>query len=179
MPRKQDQAHDGLKRTGLGVYNRIKDETEKRPPMKRNAVLVGALLIFSISPISFVKGQAQNPISMNPNAGGFQANPPGVNPGGFGEANTPIGPAPEYNPENQPEATNELIGGGGGKKNIIEEATQKLWRLIFTVQGGVYWDSNIFITQDHPIGDTVIQLAGGFSFELGDYRNQTNNYLNL
>jgi hypothetical protein len=179
MPRKQNQAHDGLKVKGLRVCNRIKDEGERRPLIKSNAALVGALFIFSISPISFVKGQAQNPISINPEAGGFQANPPGVNPGGFGEMNSPIGPAPEYNPENQPEATNELIGGGGGKKNIIEEATQKLWRLIFTVQGGVYWDSNIFITQNHPVGDTVIQLAGGFTYEIGDYRNKAENYLQL
>jgi hypothetical protein len=122
--------------------------------------------------------QSENPITINPEAGGFQANPPNTTPGGW-EFSTPIGPAPEYNPEGQPAATNELIGGGGGKKNIIEEATQKLWRLIFTFQGGVYYDSNIFITEFHPKGDTVIQLAGGFTFEIGDYRAKTNNFLSL
>lgn len=144
--------------------------------MRRNALLVVTLLVCSIR---LGYGQSQNPITINPAAGGFQANPPAVTPGAFGAVNTPVGPAPEYNPEGEPAPANELIGGGGEKKNIIEEATQKLWRLIFTVQGGVYYDSNIFITQQHPIGDTVIELAGGFTFELGDYRTQANNYLTL
>jgi len=137
--------------------------------------LIGSLIICWTQ---LLHAQSQNPISMNPDAGGFQANPPSVTPGGFG-VNTPIGPAPEYNPEGQPAPANELVPSYGGKKNVIEEASQKLWRLIFTVQGGVYWDSNIFISQNHPVGDTVIQLAGGFSFEIGDYRNQTNNFLTL
>ena len=144
--------------------------------MRRSLLLVVTLLVCSGR---LVEGQSQNPISMNPAAGGFQANPPGTTPGGWGAVNTPIGPAPEYNPEAQPAAANELVAGGGEKKNIIEEAEQKLWRLIFTVQAGVYWDSNIFITQDHPIGDTVIQIAGGFTFELGDYRAEQNNFLTL
>jgi Putative beta-barrel porin 2 len=144
--------------------------------MRKSVFLIGSLVICWTQ---FLHAQSsQNPISMNPDAGGFQANPPSVTPGGFG-VNTPIGPAPEYNPEGQPAPSNELVPSYGGKKNVIEEATQKLWRFIFTVQGGVYWDSNIFISQNHPIGDTVIELAGGFSFELGDYRNQTNNYLTL
>ena len=146
------------------------------PSMRRSLFLVVTLLVCSGR---LVEGQSQNPISMNPAAGGFQANPPGTTPGGWGAVNTPIGPAPEYNPEAQPAAANELVAGGGEKKNIIEEAEQKLWRLIFTVQAGVYWDSNIFITQDHPIGDTVIQIAGGFTFELGDYRAEQNNFLTL
>lgn len=146
--------------------------------MKRTVLLVVTLLIWTGK---LAPGQSQNPITINPEAGGFQANPPNSTPAGWGFAPviTPTGPAPEYNPEAQPAATNELIGGEGGKKNIIEEATQKLWRLIFTVQGGVYWDSNIFISQVHPIGDTVIELAGGFTFELGDYRDKTNNFLTL
>ncbi|MBV8275185.1 MAG: hypothetical protein JO170_08010, partial [Verrucomicrobia bacterium] len=142
---------------------------------RKGVLLIGSLVICWTQ---FLHAQSQNPISINPDAGGFQANPPSVTPGGFG-VNTPIGPAPEYNPEGQPAPANELVPSYGGKKNVIEEATQKLWRLIFTLQGGVYWDSNIFISQDHPIGDTVIQLAGGFSFEIGDYRNQTNNFLTL
>ncbi|MFY9989159.1 MAG: outer membrane beta-barrel protein [Chthoniobacterales bacterium] len=126
----------------------------------------------------FLHAQSQNPITINPEAGGFQANPPMSTPGGWPIV-SPIGPPPEYNPEAQPAPTNELIGGGGEKKNIIEEITQKLWRLILTVQGGVYYDSNIFITQTQPIGDTVIQLAGGFTLEFGDYRAKTENYLTL
>jgi hypothetical protein len=145
--------------------------------MTRNFLLVVTLLICSGR---LVLGQSENPISANPGAGGFQANPPNTMPGGFG-VNTPIGPAPEYNPEGQPAAANELIGGGKGgeKKNIIQEATQKLWRLVFTVQGGVYYDSNIFLSENNPKGDTVIELAGGATFELGDYRNLENNFVTL
>jgi hypothetical protein len=144
--------------------------------LMRNSVLLIAWVVLCSA--QFLHAQSENPITINPDAGGFQANPPNIQPGGFG-ASTPIGPATEYNPEAQPVATNELIGGGGGKKNIIEEATQKLWRLILTVQGGVYYDSNIFITQFNTKSDTVIQLAGGFTFELGDYRAKANNYLTL
>lgn len=141
---------------------------------------IGFLLIASLVICStrLLYAQSQNPITINPEAGGFQANPPLVTPGGIAP-NPPIGPTPEYNPEAQPEPTNELIGGGSGKKNIIEEASQRLWRLILTVQGGAYYDSNIFITQTHPIGAAVIELAGGFSFEIGDYRAKANNYLIL
>lgn len=144
--------------------------------LMRNSVLLIAWVV--VCSAQYLHAQSQNPITINPEAGGFQANPPLTTPGGW-PISTPIGPAPEYNPEAQPAPTNELIGGGGGKKNIIEEATQKLWRLILTVQAGVYWDSNIFITQNHPIGDTVIQLAGGFTFEIGDYRAKEQNYLTL
>jgi hypothetical protein len=141
--------------------------------MSKSVLLIASLIVCSAQ---FIYGQSENPITINPSAGGFQPNPPLMTPGAF--VPTPgIGPAPEYNPEAQPAATNELIGGE--KKNIIEEATQRLWRLILTVQGGVYYDSNILITQDHPEGDTVIELAGGFTFEIGDYRNKANNFLAL
>jgi len=150
---------------------------EGKSSMRRSILLAVTLLISSGG---LLLGQSENPISINPGAGGFQANPPSTTPGAFG-VSTAIGPAPEYNPEGQPVATNELIGGGKGgeKKNIIEEATQKLWRLIFTVQGGVYYDSNIFLTQNNPKGATTLELAGGFTFELGDYRSQVNNFLTL
>lgn len=142
--------------------------------MRNSVLLIASLVLCSTQ---FLHAQSQNPITINPEAGGFQANPPLSTPGGWPIV-SPVGPAPEYNPEAQPEATNELIGGEG-KKNIIQEASQRLWRLILTVQGGVYWDSNIFITQTHPTGDTVIQLAGGFTLELGDYRQKDKNYLTL
>jgi hypothetical protein len=149
---------------------------QKNSHLLRNSVLLVVSVVFCSA--QFLHAQSQNPITINPEAGGFQANPPLATPGGWPIV-SPVGPAPEYNPEAQPEATNELIGEGGGKKNIIQEATQRLWRLILTVQGGVYYDSNIFITQTHPTGDTVIELAGGFTLELGDYRRKDNNYLTL
>jgi hypothetical protein len=162
-----------------GSYLEIKNKhgNEGKSSMRSSLFLVITLLIGSGS---LVLAQSQNPISINPGAGGFQANPPSTTPGAFG-VTSPLGPPPEYNPEGQPAATNELIGGGKGgeKKNIIEEANQKLWRLVFTVQAGVYYDSNIFLSDNNPKGDTVIQLAGGGTFEIGDYRSQINNFLTL
>jgi hypothetical protein len=116
--------------------------------------------------------EPQAPQSMNAANGGYGVtNPPSINSplGPPLEATPGIGEAPE------PVPTNELVPGG--KKNIIEEASQKLWRLIFTVQGGVYYDSNIFITDFNRQDDTVVQLAGGFTFELGDYRALANNFV--
>ena len=176
MPRKQRRGFHSSKSVDLlesKFKDRIKQGQEGKPSMRKSILLMVTWLLCSAR---LVQAQSQNPISMNPAAGGFQANPPATTPGGWG-ASTPIGPAPEYNPEAQPAPANELIGGGGGKKNIIEEATQKLWRLIFTVQGGVYYDSNIFLSETNTKGDTVIELAGGVSFELGDYRAQANNFV--
>jgi Putative beta-barrel porin 2 len=158
----------------LGIDQNAMPQKKGHSSMRNSALLIASLVICSAQ---FLRAQSQNPITINPEAGGFQANPPLTTPGGW-PINTPVGPAPEYNPEAQPAATNELIGGGG-KKNIIEEATQRLWRLILTVQGGAYYDSNIFITQTHPIGSVVIELAGGFTFEIGDYRSKANNFLTL
>jgi Putative beta-barrel porin 2 len=143
---------------------------EKAYCMIRRVFLLAALIICSPS---LIEAQSQSPITANPAAGGFQPYPPTIN--------TPIGPPIEYNPElsatPQLAPTNELLPGE--KKNVIEEAAQQLWRLILTVQGGVYYDSNIFITQNHPTSDTVFQVAAGFTFEIGDYRAKTNNYLTL
>ena len=159
----------------LGIDSKAVPQKRANSSASRKSVLLIASLVVCSAQIIY--GQSQNPITINPEAGGFQANPPLATPGGW-QINSPIGPAPEYNPEVQPAPANELIGGGG-KKNIIEEAAQKLWRLVLTVQGGVYYDSNIFITENNPKGDTVVELAGGFSLELGDYREKINNFLTL
>jgi hypothetical protein len=133
--------------------------------MTRQVVLVAALLVCTTA---MSHGQSESQITMNPGAGGLGvANPPSIN--------TPIGPPVEFNP--QPAPANELLPNE--KKNVIEEAAQKLWRLILTVQAGVYYDDNIFIAQTHTQHDTVFQAAGGFVFDLGDYRSQENNFLTL
>jgi hypothetical protein len=145
---------------------------------KKHVFLVAALIICS----GQIMHAQLNPIYNGPatlgypaNPGGFQAYPSNIVPGGWG-ISTPIAPAPEVTPGITP--TNELVPSTG-KQNVIEEATHKLWHLILTVQFGVYYDSNIFITEEHPISDTVFEAAGGFTFELGDYRDKANNFLVL
>ena len=141
--------------------------------MKTSIPLIVTLVICS----GQIMHAQQNPIYSNPatlgypaNPGGFQAYPSNVVPGGWGSS-TPIAP-PGVTP------TNELLPSSG-KQNIIEEAAQKLWRLILTVQFGVYYDDNIFITEEHRKSDTIFQAAGGFTFELGDYRDKQYNFLVL
>ena len=138
--------------------------------MRQPLLLLTALAICSPA-LSYAQEQSQ--ITFNPGAGGYQQNPPTVS--------TPIGPPIEFNPQlnevPQPAPANELVPSE--KKNVIEEAAQKLWRLILTFQTGVYYDSNIFISENNAKGDTVFQVAGGFTFEIGDYRSQTNNFLKL
>jgi Putative beta-barrel porin 2 len=86
----------------------------------------------------------------------------------------PIQPINENALPEQPPA-NELVPSGN--KNVIEAATAKLWRLIFTIGAGVFYDDNIFISHTDRKADTVFTLDGGFAFELGDYRQQADNYL--
>ena len=94
--------------------------------------------------------QPIQPINTNPNPGGPLAAP-------------------------TPPPANELVPSE--KKNVIEEATAKLWRLIFTIGAGVFYDDNIFISHTDRKADTVFTLDGGFAFEIGDYRQQVDNYL--
>jgi Putative beta-barrel porin 2 len=79
-------------------------------------------------------------------------------------------PTPE-----QPPPANELLPSE--KKNVIEAAAEKVWRLILTFGAGWFYDDNIFISHTNRKADNVFTLDGGFSFELGDYRQQVDNYL--
>ncbi len=80
----------------------------------------------------------------------------------------------EINNEPSPAPANELLPSS--KKNVVEEVNQKFWRLVFTFGTGVFYDDNLFITHTHRLSDTVFTLDGGAAFELGDYRNQIDNF---
>jgi hypothetical protein len=84
----------------------------------------------------------------------------------------PLGPS-QPTPE-QPPPANELLPSE--KKNVIEAAAEKVWRLILTFGTGWFYDDNIFISHTNRKADNVFTLDGGFSFELGDYRQQVGNY---
>ena len=62
---------------------------------------------------------------------------------------------------------------------VPQEAENRLWRIRPYVKTGVTYDDNIFITETNRTGDIIYNLEGGFSFELGDYRDLQNNYLLL
>ena len=88
--------------------------------------------------------------------------------------NQPLQAQPLGQPE-QPPPANELVPSE--KKNVIEAAAEKVWRLILTFGAGWFYDDNIFISHTNRKADNVFTLDGGFAFELGDYRQQVNNYV--
>ena len=107
----------------------------------------------------------------------WQINQP-INPAtGTYQPIQPLGPnqiAPnEVQPEQPP--ANELLPSTN--KNVVEVAATKLWRLIFTIGAGVFYDDNIFISHTNRQSDTIFTLDGGFAFEIGDYRDRVDNYL--
>lgn len=115
-----------------------------------------------------------NPITLDANTNQSIAleNQP-VNPAtGAYQPIQPLGPS-QPTPEQVP--ANELLPSE--KKNVVEAAAEKLWRLIFTFGAGVFYDDNIFISHTNRQSDTVFTLDGGFLFELGDYRQQIDNYV--
>jgi Putative beta-barrel porin 2 len=119
----------------------------------------GQNIFFSPDQRIFLEAQSQNPAT-----GTYQPiQPIDINQNG------PQPIAPEQAP------ANELLPSE--KKNVVEAATAKLWRLIFTIGAGVFYDDNIFISHTDRKADTVFTIDGGFAFELGDYRNQADNYL--
>ncbi len=62
---------------------------------------------------------------------------------------------------------------------VPEEADDRMWRLRPYLKTGVTYDDNIFITNTNRTADIIYNVEGGFSFELGDYRNLQNSYLLL
>jgi len=62
---------------------------------------------------------------------------------------------------------------------VPEEADDRMWRLRPYLKTGVTYDDNIFITNTNRTADIIYNVEGGFSFELGDYRNLQSNYLLL
>lgn len=117
--------------------------------------------VFNIGPLI---GQL-TPQPMNPATGG-PINPTAIIPSDTGQNN-------EGSPS--PPAANELLPISGS--NIVETPAQHLWRLAFTFGAGMYYDGNIFITHLNRQSDTVFTIDGGAAFELGDFRNQLDNYL--
>ena len=87
----------------------------------------------------------------------------------------PLGPVTDPNIDSMPplpEPEMSLV-------EVPEEAEDRMWRLRPYLKTGVTYDDNIFITNTNRTADIIYNVEGGFSFELGDYRNLQNNYLLL
>jgi Putative beta-barrel porin 2 len=122
------------------------------PPAFDIGPLIGQLTLQPMNPATGATGGPLNPTAIVPSDTGLN------NPG------NPI-----------PTPANELLPISGN--NVVETLSQKLWRLVFTFGAGMYYDDNLFITQSNRQSDTVFTIDGGAAFELGDYRNQLDNYL--
>ena len=152
-----------------------KEEIER--PSMRNYFLIILLLVFCLQGISQAQDTFQVPSF--PNGSTQQFAPLGLQPQNPATGTTgPMMPTGtdlnnQINPS--PAPANELLPNG--QTTVVEELSQKLWRLTFTVGTGLFYDDNIFISSNSKQPDTVFTLDAGGDFELGDYRDQTNDFL--
>lgn len=63
--------------------------------------------------------------------------------------------------------------------DLPPEADDRMWRIRPIIAAGVTYDDNIFITNTNRVGDMIYNIDAGFSFDLGDYRNRSENFLML
>jgi Putative beta-barrel porin 2 len=59
----------------------------------------------------------------------------------------------------------------------LPEESRRRWRIIPLLSGGVVYDDNIFVTNEDPVADVIWTMSFGGIYELGDFRNRTENYL--
>ena len=64
-----------------------------------------------------------------------------------------------------------------GQVTGLPEESRRRWRIIPLLSGGVVYDDNIFLSNQDPVADVIWTLSFGGIYELGDFRNQTENYL--
>ena len=60
---------------------------------------------------------------------------------------------------------------------IPPEPTRKLWRISPIFSAGVLYDDNIFLTNTDRVADVIWTIPFGLSFELGDFRSVSENYV--
>lgn len=87
----------------------------------------------------------------------------------------PLGPVTDPNVDSMPPLGEPEMG----LLEVPEEAEDRMWRLRPYLKTGVTYDDNIFISNTNRTADIIYNVEGGFSFQLGDYRNLQNNYLLL
>lgn len=90
-------------------------------------------------------------------------------------AASPLGPVTDPNVDSMPpldEPEMQVV-------EIPNEAEKRLWRIRPYLNTGVTYDDNIFITNTNRTADIIYNVEGGFTLEIGDYRDLKNNYLLL
>ena len=60
---------------------------------------------------------------------------------------------------------------------IPPEPARKLWRISPIFSTGVLYDDNIFLTNTDRVADVIWTIPFGLSFELGDFRSNSENYV--
>ena len=60
---------------------------------------------------------------------------------------------------------------------IPPEPARKLWRISPIFSTGVLYDDNIFLSNTNRVADVIWTISAGLSFELGDFRSESENYL--
>jgi Putative beta-barrel porin 2 len=158
------------------TQNGAPKEEIKRPIM-RNYFLIIFVLLFCLQQIS----QAQDafPVPSFTNDSTQQIAPLGAlpqNPAtGTTAPMTPSGTGLNNQINPNPAPANELLPND--QATVVEALSQKLWRLTFTSGTGLFYDDNLFISHTNKQPDTVFTLDAGGAFELGDYRDQTDDFL--
>lgn len=66
-----------------------------------------------------------------------------------------------------------------GLLNLPPDVDDRFWRIRPNIGVGVTYDDNIFITHNDRRSDFIGNINVGFAFEMGDYRERSNNFLAL
>jgi Putative beta-barrel porin 2 len=91
-------------------------------------------------------------------------------------AGQPITPLPPGQTQPASEAVSEEAVAADAAI-VPEEPSRKYWRLVPLASVGVVYDDNIFGTNTDRVADIIWTLSAGVAFELGDFREQTENYV--
>ena len=62
---------------------------------------------------------------------------------------------------------------------VPEEPGRKRWRIVPLFSAGVIYDDNIFITNTDRVADVIFTVSAGLAFQLGDFREQMENYVEV
>jgi hypothetical protein len=93
-----------------------------------------------------------------------------MQPGPIAPAHEPVAPAEEpVAPAGETAVADQAV--------IPPEPARKLWRIRPIFSTGVLYDDNIFLTNADRVADVIWTIPFGLSFELGDFRSGSENYV--
>jgi len=94
-----------------------------------------------------------------------------------------VPPAPDIAPPTTPDeaqALDQTLYGEGDAMNAAPaepDAQSRSWKVNLHASVDSRYDSNIFITDTHPVADVLTDLIAGAGLTLGDYTARQNNYV--